>query len=169
VRTFKVSPSILVGYTLLVFSYTAFFLRLIMVYGKLSLGSLLIAVLVVPVILYYVSLLVKRVDVDDDGISSRGILGRKTFRWEDIGSVNVSGGRRRFLFLTSKDGAVMMVDDSISGFREILRLVGERVNRSLLPEDWDRILSCRRSNFNLVLIYVASLLLLFVVFKSFAG
>ena len=169
-KKFRVHPLIMTGYTILIFSYTAFFIRLIEHYGKMSFGSLILLLLILPVFLYYLTLLFKEVNIDEDGIGVKGIFGKVKVKWEDISSVTVSKGRKNFIFLTSKDRKSIMIDDTLKDFELILRTIGEKVDKSALPEDWNDIIkSYKRSYFSIILIYIAGFLLLFVILKSFIG
>ncbi len=169
-KRFKVLPIILIGYTILIFSYTAFFARLLKHYGKFNLSSFILILLVIPVLVYYISLLAKEVKVDDEGICVKGIFRKKEFKWENMDSVMVTHGRKTFIFLTLKDGTSAIIDDTLGNFEELMKIIGKNVKKEALPDDWDRIVnSYKRSNFSIILVYIAGLLLLFVVLKSFIG
>ncbi len=165
-KVFRTDTFTLVSYTLLVLSYSLFFGALIAKFGRLSLSSVLLLLLIIPVVAYFVFLLKKKVVLTDEGIEVFGITGRKRIKWSEVEEVSLTPGRRYFLFIVSKEGNLAVVDDSVSNFRELLKEVEERVPDKV-NENFDKLReSYKRSYTSNAVILIASLILLFILFKS---
>ncbi len=165
---FKTDRVTLFAYALLTFTYAVFFALVIGRSGGFSVKSLILVLLVLPVAAYFMFLSKKRVMISDKGIEVLGLMGRKSFSWDRVEGVSISPGRRYFLFITSVDGDVLVIDDSTEKFRELLEEISRRVDRSKLQQDFDKLISSyKRSYGNIYLVYIAALILLFVILKSY--
>jgi len=68
--------------------------------------------------------LTKVTTISDDGISSRSLLGEKSIRWSEIGSVS---GRRYGIKLTDRDGsATIAPSPQLPGYPEVIELIGAK-------------------------------------------
>lgn len=166
-KEFRTDWFTLISYALLVVSYSLFFGALLYRSGKFSLTSVVFLLLVLPVVGYFFFLLKKNVTVSNDGIEVFGITGRKSIRWDEIEEVSLTPGRRFFLFISSKDGKLAVVDDSVSGFEELLREIERRVPNRLSSNFKEIASSYKRSYTSNAIILIASLVLLFILIKSF--
>ncbi|WP_163328172.1 hypothetical protein GFV12_01435 [Desulfurobacterium thermolithotrophum] len=169
-KVFKTDKITLLGYTLLVFTYSLFFGTIFFKQSGSSFTSIIMVLLVLPVAAYFFFLLRKRVIVDQNGIKIIGITGKKEFSWNEISEVSVSPGRKYFLFITNKSGDVAVIDDSTENFKELLEELKKRLPKEKLSPNYENVLnSYKRSYGSIILIYVASLILLFILLKSLLG
>lgn len=165
-KVFKTEGFTVLAYGLLVVAYVLFFGALFLKSGRFSPGLLVFAVLILPVVAYFIFLLKKRVVITDEGIEVFGLTGKKFIRWNEISEISLTPGRRYFLFIADKDGKLAVIDDSFSGFDELLKEVKRRVS-SKLPENYDKVASTyRRSYTSNTILIVAALVLLFILFHS---
>ncbi len=168
-RVFRADGLTVLSYGVLVISYVLFFGALILKAGRFSPGLMVFALLVLPVVAYFVFLLKKRVVITDEGIEVFGLTGRKFIKWNEIEEVSLTPGRKYFLFIADKEGKLAVIDDSFSNFEEILKEVKRRAP-SKLPENYDRLVSSyRRSYTSNVVLIVAAAILLFILFNSILG
>ncbi|MEO2068069.1 MAG: PH domain-containing protein [Desulfurobacteriaceae bacterium] len=166
-KIYRTDKFTFLGYALLVLTYSLFFGLLVVRSGGVSINSLIFVLLVLPVAAYFFFLSRKKVIIDNEGIKVFGITGKKEFKWRDIQEVSVSAGRKYFLFIADKEGKLAVIDDSTENFKELLQEIKKKVSPNKLPENFDSVInSYRRSYGSIILIYIASLILLFVLFQS---
>ena len=165
-KVFKSDGLTVLSYGLLVISYVLFFGALIVKAGRLSPGLMVFALLIFPVVAYFIFLLKKRVVITDEGIEVFGLTGKKFIKWNEISEISLTPGRKYFLFIADKNGKLAVVDDSFSGFEELLKEVKKRAP-SKIPENYDKVASAyKRSYTSNAILIVAALALLFILFHS---
>lgn len=166
-KTFRTDNLTLSGYTLLTFIYALFFGKLISYYG-FSLKSIIFIILVLPIAIYYLFILRKRVITTRDFIESINILGKNRINWSEIDKIIFTKGRKLLILITSKSGKNIIIDDNTENFRELLNTIVKNVDKERLPKDYqERIANYKRSYLTVILIYVVAVILLMIFIKPY--
>ncbi len=166
-KVFRTDPFTLFSYSMLVLSYSLFFGALILKYGRITFSGVVLLILVLPVLGYFAFLLRKKVVLSREGIEVFGLTGRKLIKWSDLESVSLTPGRKYFIFISSKDGKLAVIDDSISNFKELLEEIKRKVPNGKLNENFLQIATAYRKSYTSnFIILVASLVLLFILVKD---
>ncbi len=166
-KTFRTDNLTLSGYTLLTFVYVLFFGKLISYYG-FSLKSIIFIILVLPIAIYYLFILRKRVITTRDFIESINILGKNRINWGEIDKIIFTKGRKLLILITSKSGKNIIIDDNTENFRELLNTIVKNVDKERLPKDYqERIANYKRSYLTVILIYVVAVILLMIFIKPY--
>jgi Ca2+/Na+ antiporter len=166
-KVFRTDLITLFSYSMLVVSYSLFFGALILKFGKLTFSGVVLLILVLPILGYLVFLAKKKVALSESGIEIFGLTGKKFIKWDDVENVSLTPGRKYFLFFSSKDGKVAVVDDSVSNFKGLLEEIQRRIPNKL-SENFPQIASSyKRSYTSNAVILIASLILLFILIKDF--
>ena len=165
-KVFKSDGLTVLAYGLLVIAYVLFFGALIVKAGRFSPGLLIFAILILPVVAYFLFLVKKRVVISNEGIEVFGLTGKKFIKWNDISEISLTPGRRYFLFIADREGKLAVIDDSFAGFEELLREIKKRAP-SKIPENYDKVASgYRRSYTSNAILIIAAVVLLFILFNS---
>ncbi|WP_457679760.1 PH domain-containing protein [Thermovibrio sp.] len=166
-KVYKTDKLTFFSYGLLIVAYSLFLGLLLKKAGGFNFSMLIFGLFVLPVVAYFVFLLLKKVRITEEGIEVFGLTGRKFIRWDEVSSVSITPGRKYFIFIESKDGKLAVVDDSISDFKGVAREIEKRL-RDKLPPNYDSVVSSHRRSYTSTLILIAaSLFLIFVAIKSF--
>ncbi|MEO2082879.1 MAG: PH domain-containing protein [Desulfurobacteriaceae bacterium] len=167
-ETFKTEKLTFISYGLLVVAYALFFFLLLKKSGGVNFSAIILLLFALPVLAYFLFLSVKKVVISEEGLEVVGITGKKRVKWEEISEVSAVPGRRNFLFISTKEGKLIVIDDSTENFKRIMEEVGKRVPEEKLSENYREALkNYKKSYGSQALILTAALVLIFLLLRSF--
>lgn len=168
-KEFRTDKIYLFSYLLLSFLYIMFLGVVAFKYG-INANFFVLLLLMLPILVRVYSLLKKRVKISDEGIEIKDIFKSGFVRWDNIDSVGISVRRKVFLILSLKGGGAFLIDDTVENFNEILKEIETHLPANRLPENWEEAVSSYKpSRGGIFLVALAIVVILYVVFKSFAG
>jgi len=165
-RTYKTDKLTVLSYGLLVVAYFLFFFLIVERRGGFSLELFVLFVLILPILGYFLFLLRKRVFINSQGIGVVGLTGRKFFKWSEIKEISLSTGRKGFLFITNKNGELILIDDSVSGFSEIATILKRKVPNAVSSNFGMELSNYKKSRSSIYLILVAAFVLIFLLIRN---
>ncbi len=143
-------PSVIIG-------AISLFLCLALIFKNKTAGLLFLVVVLIPLIFILIFINFRFITIEDEKMCFKTLLTKRCLDFKNIEHVRVQRiGMRNVLWVESKDGSIItpLIFSDIKSLRDTLKeMLGEKVSL----DNW------RRSTMDLILLYLATVFLIFVV------